>query len=646
MSAIAGVWTRGVEPAPQVACARLLAAQSIYGPHATDQWDGGEISLGRRLFRLLPEDRYDTQPLVGAGGRLVVVADLRLDNRADLEAELRIPADRARSLCDGAILLAAWEHWAEDSFDHLVGDFAFAVWDRAKSALTLARDPLSQRPLHYHRGADFFAFASMPKGLHALEQIPRAPDEVQALEFLALMPESGTRSFFARVERVEPGCFVTVTTAALRSSRHWRPKRRPIKLAGPEDYAEALRDQFEIAVRAQLRGADGKVGAHLSGGLDSSAVAATAARLLAPSHGKVFGFTAVPRAGYTGGAPPWFVADEGPLAESVAAQYPNIEHVLVRPTGRLQTGALDRDHFLYDRPLLNLCNFDWLHEINRQARERGITVMLTGAGGNMSLTYSGLDVLPEMIAQGRPAAWLSQARRMVSAGTLRWRGVLFNSLGPWIPGPLWNRLNRVRGGYVEDIGRLTALKPTAAPALRRTARLKAVGVDPYARPAADTFSWRVVNLNYSDNGNYNKGALGGWGVDLRDPTSDRRLVEFCLNVPTAQFIAGGVPRALARRALADRLPPAILKETRRGYQAADWHEAATAGRLELADWVERLSECSPAAMLLDIPRLRRLLEDWPEGGWEREVVMEPYRFALLRGLSAGHFLWKASGANR
>jgi asparagine synthase (glutamine-hydrolysing) len=102
---------------------------------------------------------------------------------------------------------------------------------------------------------------------------------------------------------------------------------------------------------------------------------------------------------------------------------------------------------------------------------------------------------------------------------------------------------------------------------------------------------------------------------------------------------------LARRALKDRLPDAILEETRRGYQAADWHEVATAGRAELAAQTERLQDCPPAARLLDLARLRRLIEDWPPGGWERIEVAEPYQCALLRGLAMGHFLWKASGNN-
>jgi asparagine synthase (glutamine-hydrolysing) len=356
-------------------------------------------------------------------------------------------------------------------------------------------------------------------------------------------------------------------------------------------------------------------------------------------------FTSVPREGFAAPDPPWYMSDEGPLAAAVAAKYANIDHVMVRPTSRLLTDGLDRDHYLYDRPLTDLFNLDWHQEINRRARERGLNIMLWGANGNLSLTYNGLEALPELIARRRFDVWMRQARLMVRAGTMRWRGALFYSLGPWTPGPLWNWLNRVRGGYVEDVARWSALNPSLLPGLKRNQRMMAFGEDPFLRPSPDSFSWRVASMSGRD-GNYEKGALGGWGIDLRDPTADLRLVEFCLNVPTEQFIFDGVPRSLARLALADRLPADVLRETRRGHQAADWQEAAVKGKRELADQIADLDDHALAAKTLDLPRLKQLVADWPTDGWDRYEVFEPYRFALLAGLSVGHFLRKASGSNR
>ena len=134
-------------------------------------------------------------------------------------------------------------------------------------------------------------------------------------------------------------------------------------------------------------------------------------------------------------------------------------------------------------------------------------------------------------------------------------------------------------------------------------------------------------------GNYNKGTLGGWQIDLRDPTADVRLPEFCLAVPTEQFFSEACPCR----------PPAEARA--KGLQVADWHERLTAVRDRVAAELNRLDACPPAARALDLPRLHRLVENWPAGGWERGEVHIPYRLALLRAISTGHFLRRASGGN-
>ena len=88
MSALAGLWNLGGKPDAAESCARMLAAQEIYGPHDGGKWSDGSLALGRRLYRTLPEDAFDRQPLQGAGERLVLVADVRLDNREELGASL------------------------------------------------------------------------------------------------------------------------------------------------------------------------------------------------------------------------------------------------------------------------------------------------------------------------------------------------------------------------------------------------------------------------------------------------------------------------------------------------------------------------------------------------------------------------------
>jgi asparagine synthase (glutamine-hydrolysing) len=641
MTALAGMWRLDGNPDAAEACGRMLTAQRIYGPDDGAQWSDGPVALGRRLARLLPEDVYDGQPLHSAAGYVVLVADVRLDNREELCAALNLQGEEAGQLSDADILLAAYGRWAEDCVDRLVGDFALAVWDKLARRLLLARDPLGARPLHYHCGARLFAFASMPKGLYALAEIPRQPDE----DFLAwemIAAPLGSRTCFKDIERVEPGHIAIVTRDGVSARRFWKPERKTLALRNADAYAEACREQLDIAVRCRLRGAN-DVATHLSAGFDSSAVTATAARLLAAAGGRVTAFTAVPRENYDLPLPPGRIGDEGPLAALTAAMYPNLEHVLVRTGDRSPLDLVDRYFFLFERPVPNLCNMIWVSAINDAARDRKLKVLLSASIGNLTVSYTGLALLPELLRSARLLELSRQLGMLVRHGGLRWRGAMAAAFAPFLPPWLWSWISR-RFRHTDLNPRVwTAIHPDRLSQIQQAAgRLHR---DLSYRPARDGFAERLSMLSRIDSGNYRKGMLAGWGLDHRDPMADRRLIEFCLAVPTDQFLRDGIQRSLARRALTDRVPQDVLQGKNRGLQAIDWHESLARSRTSLSDEIERLAGCGPAARSLDIDRLRDLVDNWHSDGWERTEATQSYRLALLRGISVGHFLRRASGSN-
>lgn len=215
------------------------------------------------------------------------------------------------------------------------------------------------------------------------------------------------------------------------------------------------------------------------------------------------------------------------------------------------------------------------------------------------------------------------------------------SIGPFLAPWLWRRLRR-DAPTVRDF---SAVRPDLLDAWGLSRSADERGLDFSLRPRSNAFETRLWVMRGADLGNYNKGCLAGWALDHRDPTADRRLVEFCLQAPMEAFVAGGEMRLLARRALSDRVPQAVIDERARGFQAVDWHEGLTAARDEVVVELGRLSRCDPVARVLDIARLRALVDDWPTGGWAQDDVMRTYRLALLRAVAAGHFLRKASGSN-
>lgn len=621
----------------------MLAALRLYGPHGMADWADGPIALGRCLYRSLPEDRFDRQPLQTPDARLTLVADVRLDNREELAAALGQPTGSIDGRCDAALLLDCLARWGERAVDRLVGDFAFACWDAPGQTLLLARDYRGNRPLYFHRGNGMIAVASMAKGLHALAEVPYAPDLQTSADFLVLLPAAETPSFWQGIERVPPATILSVTRSAIAARRYWQPAR-PDRAAPPRDYVEGVRHHLDQAVAARLRGAGPTVGAHLSSGWDSASVAATAARLLAGT-GSVAAFTSVPEPDHAPVEDRWRFADEGPLAAQTAALYPNMDHVLIR-TGRMSPlETLDRDFFLFEMPLLNRCNMPWMHGILAAAKQRDISVMLSGEIGNMSLTYAGHEYLPQLLREGRLVELARVSRALVRHGSVRWRGLAARLALPFLPRGFEQAIRQRRWKLDHDPLAHTAINRDTYRELALDERARARGMDLAYRPWHDGFAMRMFVLGRHDPGNYHMGYRAGWGVDQRDPTSDRRLVDYMLAAPMAEYVAGGRFRSLPRRALADRLPAAVLNEPRKGLQAADWHLGFDAARAAMRDELARLAACAPADSLLDLDRLTALERDWPAGNWGSEGVSQDYRLAMLRGVSVGHFLRKASQSN-
>lgn len=623
---------------PANICAAMLEAQNIYGrePRSLSL---GPASLGRRLWPLTPEDAFDTGPLAGADGQLLLCADARIDNREELAAALSL-SDRLHRMSDAEVVLAAYERWGDAAFARLYGAFAVIIWDLAQRSLTLARDIMGERPLHYHVGADFVAAASMPKGLHAIPAIPYAASTSTMADFLALVPETGADSFFAGINRVPPGHIMTIDhRGVVRMAAYWQPPNDELTCPADADYADAMRAVLEIAVACRLRRAGGKLGSHLSAGLDSSAVTATAARLSALE--RLFAFTAVPSGDVTD--PRGGIADEGPLAAATARLYPMIDHVAVHSGGMSPLSGLDRHFQVFERPILNPVNAVWNDAINDAAQARGVSVLLTGQMGNLSISHDGHQRLNQLLRAGALPALAHLAMQMRGHGH-RWRGLAVQLLGPSMPSWLWMWLTR-RTSWASDLNGYSALQPAAFDAFAVGARAAERGLDLSYRPWADSRAMRLWALRRIDLGVYIKGTLAGWGIDLRDPTADRRVIELSLRMPERQFILNGEPRSLARRAFADRLPPAVLSERRRGVQAADWPSAMASAQAGIEAELAICERNPQARGLIDLERLEQARADWPHADTRSPAAIRLYRDAMFRALAAGHFLRKVGRTN-
>jgi asparagine synthase (glutamine-hydrolysing) len=646
MSAIAGIIRLDGAPVDQSTVNRMQALLEPYGRDAQARWQGTAATLLRTLLRTTPEDSFDQQPLVDPASGTVLVFDGRLDNRDEVARELALRGSEAEFMPDSALVLRACLRWDTRAVVHLIGDFALACWQPHRRRLWLARDPMGHRPLYWHRHSDFFAFATMPKALFTVPGIPRALCEERLHDYLCLWPTVGPESLFKDIYRVEPGELLLLDGDRITTHRfHQFDPERQIHLPSDDDYLEAFREHLDRAVAVRLR-SNGPIASQLSSGFDSSTVTAIAARQLAERGAPLLAYTAVPRAGFDGPVPKGRHADEGPAARALAARFPNIEHILIRPGGTSPIDNLRHDVEALDLPPLNLCNMVWLEAIKTHAAQRGVKVLLNGSRGNFTISHTaGMAHLAGLLGQGEWAAWWREARALKRRHPQRrWRGLLATSLARNLPPVLWSILERIRGGS----GKVTDYAPInpafmAGIQARRRAKKPAGRRDD--RPGSDPRRTRIAALNGLDEGEY-MAAANTQGLDQRDPTADVRLAEFCLALPDSQYLREGNTRWLLRRLMDGVLPPEILDARTRGLQAADWYEAAGQALPRLREEVASLMRHDAAGDYLDLEALRDAVDNWPESGWETPAIEQTYRLKLLRGLSAGAFLHYLDGRNR
>jgi len=629
MTRLAAIWDRQGRPA-RSRCESILKAQCPEVASSAIYANGG-VSLGKVLTPTLPEDRFDGGPVLSTGGVLACVADIRLDNRDELRRALNYAASQADQLSDSTLMMRCFERWGDAAFDDFVGDFAVALWDARTERLLLARDFAGQRPLFFVDSHQQVAVASMATQLHALATVPQRVNQQRALQVLLGLPEMGSGSFFDGIERVQPGEVLTFSHAPRRSRIFWSPPTQEIRYSAPDDYAEALNEKLDIAVRARLRGTGQRLATHLSAGLDSSAVTAAAA-LASPTP--ILAMTSV-ASGDLPYLPSGRFGDEGSLASETAARYSNIEHRLIPIGDDLALADLDRQLRRFERPDLNLPNLVWSNRINSCARDQGIRIMLTGAMGNATISYGGDDLFGHLLWTGR---WPKFRAEFAAA---RANDIALKTLLKWSARPLMrhapfrNWQVRARAGRSLSSSVINRNALGSASKLVRIAEIADRGIN-------DPVAQRHQLLKRVDQGTYNKGVLIGWDIDLRDPTADRRIVDFCFSVPLDQWFRNGMPRALAQTALKGRVPQAVLCNKQRGLQSPRWFAQLSADRSVCRNILARISHCRQAAAILDIPTMERMLDNWPSATSTFGPIH--YRTGLLRGLAVGEFIRIFSGS--
>jgi asparagine synthase (glutamine-hydrolysing) len=608
MSGICGLLNLDGRP---VAEGEILAMTSLLerrGPEGTETWCDGEVGLGHTLLTATPEAAHERLPLRHHHSGCVITADVRLDNRDELLGRLSLHGEG--TVGDGEIILAAYLHWGESCLDHLLGDFAFAIWDPRGQTLFCARDQMGMKQLCYHHGPHrMFAFASSPKAVVTLPQVPYRINEGRIADFLTgLEAIDWDSTFYEDVFRLPPAHALRVTPNGLRVWRYWRLEPGDVmSLPSDKDYEEALLDAFIPAVERRLRGAP-RVGSMLSGGMDSGSVVAVASELLAAS----------------GAGPLTTVSAVSPESETCVETRTIHQAVTV---GGLKPHFVSHDHLDRVPELLPLtrqadepgdAHMTLVRAVCIEGRRAGLKAMLDGAAGDVVLNEA--DHVSRLLLAGR----LMTAYREI-VGQQQFYGLPF----------LWWR----------DFGRRVGatVTPLALKRIRNTWRARGQGLvalrdhplqpdfaqrvsfgDRYATqrdrsgfPAREAYTVRrrasVEHLFLALGRERYDRVASAIGVEPRDPFVDLQFVRFVSRLPGDQLLRHGWPKAILRRAMAGRLPASV--RYRRGKEHLGW---AFTNHLRLrAGGVRRSLSAEDAQLLAPYVDLDRV--SW-HGAETREVT--------------------------
>ena len=546
MSGITGCYNLDGKPADRALIQRMMHRLAHRGPDGSAIWMDGPVGLAHLALHTTPESLRETQPLCNEARTICLTLDGRVDNRTALQAALEARAVRLRSNSDAELVLRAYECWGIDCPHHIIGDFAFVVWDRLNQQLFCARDILGTRPFYYCRNDRRLLWASELRALFEDETVRTVPNEEMIGEYLANAIMNNEETLFRDIVRLPPAHCLLVGSDHVRVYRYWNiDPLREIRYRRAEDYAEHFLSLFKEAARSRLR-SHRPIGADLSGGLDSSSVVSMAQLLYQEG--------AVPNQGLETFSLvfPGLACDESSYIRDVAQRWE-------LPSNRLVADMQPLDHYVaqverdFDFP--EYPNSAMSTPLRMQARAKGITVILDGSGGDEWLSGSDCHYA-DLVRTGRFLRLFRQvdSDRRATGGDMPSWPLLRLGLWPLMPLAMRKTIRRLS----KRDGVPPWMTPQFARHIHLTERLRLETV----RRTGSSFAQEAIDQTllsgWQSHGNEMGDRLSArLSMEERSPLNDRRIIEFACAVPEEQHWEQERSKCLLRDAMKGLLPESV-----------------------------------------------------------------------------------------
>ena len=539
MSVLAGIVERGGRPAQRE---RLLELGPPDGPNVTTTtWLDGPAALLHAVEGVGSETPAGFQPTVDPATGAVVVFDGRLDARADLAATLA--AGQLDHLTDPELILAAYRRWGVAAPEHLVGDFAFAIWDARHRRLLIARDPLGARTLYYSEWGGAIRFASTLEQMLAVHGIPTdiAPEAVARYLYGDSRPSPGN-GYYRHLHLLPGGHRLVVDDEGITVTRFWTWPDVPSAVVRPltREDEDRFREVFTTAVRERLRGVP-PLAVMLSGGLDSGAVASVAGALHETDR-----IPQVRTYSIVFETEPFRSIDERAYGRAIVERY-GLPHRELPADDRGPFTFFERWRPVFNEP--HFAPFDGtLYVALAAARADGARTMLMGHLGDLVVASAG-RYFTELL---RPGSWGELHRQLRGharrGGRSESRALAAAVLFRLLPTRL-QRAVESRRGPRQDAWLPRELRSQFDLELERPA---------YGGRGA---WWHEIRDQFAmvgqGRGDYLDRMFRLFGLEQRQPFLDTRVMSLMLTMPPQAFYSEGLQKTILRRSLSAVLPPLV-----------------------------------------------------------------------------------------
>lgn len=556
MSGFAGIIRfDGAPPGPGLV-EKMTATMTHRGPDGIRHWTNGAVALGQCMLRTTPESLEETQPLGNEDQSLVLVMDGRVDNWQELRRELLTRGALLRDRSDAELVLRAYENWGRECLPHIDGDFALVIWDARRQSAFCARDRLGHKPFNYYWNGSTLVVASEVQAILALPWIKQELNEGLIADYLNQSWVTRDETPWKNIRRLVAAHWMEFAPDGMRSGEYWRPDFHALlRYRRDEEYAEHYRELLTDTVR-RLSRSHHQIACEVSGGLDSSAIFALAARL---KHARQLAAPDV--AGYT------LAFDDDPAANDLDYARAVSVHVgiavhEVNPRMKPLTWYCDWAKTYKEVP--SFPNGAMGADIRALARQHGSRALLVGVGGNEWLGL-GIDhsYYAEELAAGQWRNFYDCfTADLREAGVLRtgWWLARYGAI-PMLPLFVQDVLRHVLRRYRRIT---TNYQAWLTPRIRRICAERmstlAYSLDGYhyGRPGQRQLHGLLLGSFNIRARESEERLAASLGIELRRPYWSPAIVQFGISIPERLRLRGAVDRVLHRRAMAGMLPGPVL----------------------------------------------------------------------------------------